>query len=71
MSQIIDYLTEIPRSRDRESLDLALVAGLKGMVTPLLVALYRPAGDPHADRCRALEEGQVDGADRAGEVELF
>jgi diguanylate cyclase (GGDEF)-like protein len=45
MSQIIDYLTEITGFRDRESLDLALVAGLKEMLAPLSVALYRPVGD--------------------------
>lgn len=46
MSQIIDYLTEITGFRDRESLDLALVAGLKEMISPVSVAIYRPVGDP-------------------------
>jgi diguanylate cyclase (GGDEF)-like protein len=46
MSQIIDYLTEITGFRDRESLDLALVAGLKEMLGPQSVGLYRPVGDP-------------------------
>jgi diguanylate cyclase (GGDEF)-like protein len=46
MSQIIDYLTEITGFRDRESLDLALVAGLKEMINPVSVGIYRPVGDP-------------------------
>jgi diguanylate cyclase (GGDEF)-like protein len=46
MSQIIDYLTEITGFRDRESLDLALVAGLKEMISPVSVGIYRPVGDP-------------------------
>jgi diguanylate cyclase (GGDEF)-like protein len=46
MSQIIDYLTEMTGFRDRESLDLALVAGLKEIVNPLSVGIYRPVGDP-------------------------
>ena len=45
MSQIIDYLTEITGFRDRESLDLALVAGLREILSPLSAALYRPVGD--------------------------
>jgi diguanylate cyclase (GGDEF)-like protein len=46
MSQIIDYLTEMTGFRDRESLDLALVAGLKEMIGPVSVGIYRPVGDP-------------------------
>jgi diguanylate cyclase (GGDEF)-like protein len=60
MSQIIDYLGEITGFRDRESLDLALVAGLKEIVSSLSIGLYRPVGEPCDLRWRTCARQAAD-----------
>ena len=50
MSQVVDHLAEITGYRDRDMLDVALVAALRDTLRPDSVAIYRCVGDPGAQR---------------------
>jgi diguanylate cyclase (GGDEF)-like protein len=62
MSQLVNYLGEITGFRDRESLDLALVGGLKEIVSSLSIGLYRTIGDPGDVRWRTCARQAADDA---------
>ena len=50
MSQVVEHLAELTGYRDRDVLDVTLVAALKDTLRPLCVAIYRAVGDVGAER---------------------
>lgn len=59
MSQVVERLAELTGFRDRDVLDVTLVAALKDLLRPSMVAIYRPVGEEGAQRwlTRARLEG--------------
>jgi diguanylate cyclase (GGDEF)-like protein len=46
MSQVVERLAELTGFRDRDVLDVTLVAALNDLLRPSSVAIYRPVGEP-------------------------
>ena len=50
MSQIVDHLAELTGFRDRDVVDVTLVGAFRDLLQPDSVAIYRPVGEPEAQR---------------------
>ncbi len=50
MSRVVEHLARLTGFRDRDALDVTLVAALKDLVRPSAVAIYRSVGEPGHER---------------------
>jgi len=46
MSKLVDYLADLTGFRDRDLLDVTLVAAMKDLLSPEVASIYRLVGDP-------------------------
>ena len=60
MSEVVDHLAELTGFRDRDVVDVTLVGAFRDLLRPDSVAIYRPVGEPDAQRwlTRARLRGQ-------------
>ena len=69
MSKVVEHLAELTAYRDRDLMDTALVEGLRELVEPLSVALYRRIGEVGDERW--LTRAHLDAADVAAKAEAL
>ncbi len=50
MPEVVDHLAELTGFRDRDVVDVTLVSAFRDLLQPDSVAIYRPVGDPDAQR---------------------
>ncbi|GAB1390456.1 MAG: hypothetical protein AMXMBFR78_23910 [Rubrivivax sp.] len=50
MPEVVDHLAELTGFRDRDVVDVTLVSAFRDLLQPESVAIYRPVGDPEAQR---------------------
>ncbi|ODU10805.1 MAG: diguanylate cyclase [Rubrivivax sp. SCN 71-131] len=50
MPEVVDHLAELTGFRDRDVVDVTLVSAFRDLLQPDSVAIYRPVGEPQAQR---------------------
>ncbi len=69
MSKVVEHLVELTAYRDRDLMDTALVEGLRELIEPLSVALYRRIGEVGDERW--LTRAHLDATDVAAKAEAL
>jgi len=69
MSKVVEHLAELTAYRDRDLMDTALVEGLRELINPLSVAMYRRIGESGDERW--LTRAHLDAADKAATADAL